>query len=211
MANRGLLIVRYDEKSLHAIEQSLRGLPGAMGKIMPAAINRSLSTMRVQIARRIKATGLRLPINRIKAGMTMHRASASLWSGSLTMSTRSYDLASDFHARQTRGGVVVRVQKTTVHLPQAFIPQGERKAAWWGWNTVLMRRPTAGSGMTWRTARERHSLVGRMPVVKVWGPTLAQLWGQATEIHGAVVKEADAVLGKEIKSKIRWVLKIPGK
>jgi hypothetical protein len=222
-----MIRVTFDEAKLAAVQRLVRRIPGGLGRVCSRGINRTASSGRVRIAREISA-GTKLGVRKVSARIYIRRATRIKWSALLGLSDRPYDLARDFKSRFVRGhGVHASVLRDRDQLlPRAFIPEADREERrqkheagqtagipkgktfrfWWGFNSVLMRKSQGDDRATWK-GDPGGRLVPRFPVVKVPGPSLAELWSDAPGMVARMVAYSQHTLEKNIDDQVKLLLK----
>jgi hypothetical protein len=70
-----------------------------------------------------------------------------------------------------------------------------------------MRKPLSGVVPTWDGGDSYGKLVGRLPVMKVRGPSLAELWDAAPEMVARALEYSQHTLEKNIDDQVRLLLK----
>jgi hypothetical protein len=218
-----LITIRVDDGKLREVQAIVGRIRGGTGRVFSRAINRTMSSARVHIAREI-SQGLKLGVRRVQSRIYLRRATRANLTGFLGLGTAGYDLARDFGAVDTRptgtlgswllrygggGGVrvqVIRGQKTI--LPRAFImTHGAEKKYWWAYGKVVTRKPISGAVPRWDNAVSWGKLVGRLPVMKVVGPSLAELWVQAPDMVARAISYSRHTLAKNIDDQVKLLLK----
>lgn len=92
------------------------------------ALNRVVEMAKTDAAREVRAAGYNLKAARIKAEISVKKASTGLLTATLRVKRRPIPLI-DYDARQTNKGVSVKVQKKRTVVPHSFIatmPSGHK-------------------------------------------------------------------------------------
>lgn len=221
MQPQPIVQVRVNPDHLAAVKEALAQIPGGFEQAMSRAINRTMNSGRVRISREI-ASKSRLKVRQINRGIHIDRASRDKLNGFIGLGRYRYPME-DFSPRFSRdNGVSVSILKgRRSFLPQAFKveprpdkshrPAGYRGVGrdWWGYGRILMRRPTSGRLPFWDSGH-MGTLVGRMPVMKVRGPSLVDLWHGAPQMVADVVRYSEQTLMKNVDQQVRYLIR-PGK
>lgn len=202
MATAGQLIeIKYNEDKLRRIERLVRGIPGAMGRMVPRAINRTATTARANAARNI-ADQIKLPVSTIKKSIKILKAKRNCWLGSLLVSSRRLPLIV-FGARELKKkGVSYKISKTSPRkrLPSAFIltmpKRGEKQKK--GHRGVFMRKRKAAE-----SAGRRK---GRLPIRELFGPSLGMIFNEAGMVANKTMFQAGKDLDKNLYSQLDLIL-----
>jgi hypothetical protein len=215
LVTQPIVKVTIDEAKLAQVQAAIGQIRGGTDRVFSRAINRTMSSARVRIAREISA-GIRMGVRKVQSRIYLRRATRAKLVGFLGLSAAEYDLVKTFDAQYTRGeGVDVQVLKDRrTFLPRAFMVSGIRAGlgwqknarGWWGFRRVLMRKPTSGQTPTWDSG-DMGRLVGRLPVMKVRGPSLAQLWEQAPDMVAKAVEYSQHTLEKNVDDQVKLLLK----
>jgi hypothetical protein len=223
-----LLTIQYDKAALAEVQGILRDIPSAMGQVFSRAINRTASSARVRIAREI-SSGMRLGVRKVQSRINLQRATRTKWQGSLGLSWYPFDLAQDFNAKasKTSGVRVTVLRGQVVSLPRAFIPKADIEARregheflikhglkpatkkfrfWWGYNAVIMRYPKSRELVNWRHV-PTGPLFGRIPMTKVRGPSLAELWQGAPDMVANMEQYSQHTLEENVEDQVNLVLR----
>ena len=101
--------IKFDKRKLENIQRQLRDIPRAMPKVMSRAINRTATSARAEIARKI-AGEINVKQSTVKKSIRTTKATYSFWQSVLRISSRRIPLM-QFKARQTKTGVSYRIEK----------------------------------------------------------------------------------------------------
>lgn len=181
----GLVDIRFDKRKLRAVQRQLRGIPGAMPKVMSRAINKTTMGARTQIKRRIKGE-VNMKVGAIGKGIALTRATVSRWLATLDLFSKRIPLV-QFATRQTKKGVGYKIdpQKPRQSIESAFIQTMKS-----GHRAVMKRR--AG---------------GRLPIDERFGPSIGAVFEDAGTIAKDVVIESSKKLGANVDVQIGLILR----
>ena len=104
------LEIKFDEKELDEIRKMLRGIPNAMPKVISRGINRTTTSTRAEIARRIAAE-VKIIQSAVKKGIKVLKATQARWRADLDLLTKRIPLIK-FGARPLKKGVSYRISKS---------------------------------------------------------------------------------------------------
>ena len=200
------LVVEFDKRKLKSIERQVRGIPGAMKRIMPRAINRTAKTARARTARKI-AGKVKVRVSEVKKGIRILTACGDLWHARLIITTRRIPLI-QFGARQFKKGVKYQISKAGGRkiIKGAFIQTmpitGATQAR--GHRGVFKRDIDADlSEGRDKKGRPRKN---RLPIREKFGPSLGIVFEDAASIAAETIAETNAELEKNIDSQVRFLL-----
>ncbi len=131
--------VTFDKAKLKELESVLAGVKNGVPRAASAAINRTVSTGKVRIARRIHGH-INLRIGRIKEAMSVQKATVATMEGRIKFSRRPIPLI-DYGAKDeypTGVTVTVRHDKGEERLNSAFV-----RTMASGHEGVFIRRPAS--------------------------------------------------------------------
>lgn len=213
-----LVQVKINQKQLDAATQAVRDVAGGIGIVVSRGINRTMSSGAVRIAREV-AANTKIGVRMARSKIYLKRATRAKWNGFLGLSESDFDLTKYFDAEYTRGeGVSVKVLRDRrTFLPRAFIPTrfaavglGWAKGRkWWGGGRVLMRAPQSGETPRWDNPSYGR-LAPRFPVMRVRGPSLADLWEKTPEMVNNAVSYSQHAIEKNIHDQVVVLLKQAG-
>lgn len=193
--------IKYPDAKLRRVEKLLRDFPRDLPRIMPRAINRTLRTTRAQGAREIKGDTPKLKVGDIKRRMFEDKAGRSHWAARLTMGDRPISL-SRFAYKQTRAGVPFQIQAGRLVIRRAFrMPET---------GAVMIRNPQGQdtAWFDWRGGQvdDTDQLEPRLPITKLLGPSLSDLYTDAPATVSKVTRQAGATLTKNIDHEVDYAL-----
>jgi len=192
MAKGDLIEVKFDERKLKRIEHMVRGIPGAMKRIMPRAINRTASTARTRTARKI-AGQIKVKVSTAKKGVSIIKARRDRWQATLRITSRRIPLI-QFGARWSKKrGVSYQIDKAAgrKRIKSAFI------------RTMPIRGATQKQGHKGVFMRKGKA---RLPIRELFGPSIGIVFEQAAGIAAGMMAETGADLEKNIDSQLDYVL-----
>lgn len=213
-----LITIRYDQQKLTLFERVLSGIPGAMPRAVSQGINRTLISARANMAREVKTEVPRLSIGGIKSALRLDKATFQRWVGRVLLSYHPISLRY-FSYRQTQEGVpfmvlrsrgrlmarrafqMLRREKGTSPSEAGPNPSIQGKSAF--------MRGLAGGGkpvLDWRTGEipgGQGKLVPRLPIFKLFGPALTDLYKDMPQIVQQVEKYALGSLEQHIEDQVK--------
>jgi hypothetical protein len=195
------ITVKYPDAKLKKLEHMFRDFPRDMLRIMPRAINRSMRTTRALAARQIKATVPKLRIGDIKKRIYEDKATRSAWRGKLSLNPYGLSL-SKFAYKPTKAGVPFAIQGGRVIAKRAFRIRGTgavlvRESAEFGWGGFDYI-DGADDGI--------ENLVPRLPIHKLLGPSLSEIYSDAPGVVSRVTREAGTTLTKNIDREVNYAM-----
>jgi len=196
--------IRVDDRELKALERNIKRLGGSMQTVMTRALNKTATTSRVEISRELsKRVGI--PVGKVKAMTQLHKASRFNWRSAVTLSGRRFALT-EFKARQIKAGISYRQPSTRsrVLIRSAFMatmPIPFSKMSLKGMN------PSTPSGHVGAFKRKGR---GRLPIVELRGPSLAGLYGGATDLTLRIFRESQQRLEQNIANQVQLILNRKG-
>ncbi len=184
-----LVEIKYDEAKLARVRKMLRDIPQGMPRVMSKAINRTATSARAEISRRISGR-VKINISAVKKGIALHRASYSRWQAVLDLVTRRIPLIK-FGAKQLKTGVSYQIsklegRKRVTEPPYPFIqtmPSGHR-------GVFRRHRPTTK----------------RLPIIQLLGPSIGAVFEGAGKIAADVQQETSKKLEKNIDDQVKFIL-----
>jgi len=200
--------VTYDKAKLARLRKQFTGFPGAMGRVMPRAINKTAASARTKIVQQLsKKIGFKQKA--IRAGLFLKKANRAKWRAIIDFATKGVDV-SKLAARQTKKGVTysgpadIRAQfggtpqitggaGTRKLIPRAFTVETS------GGKKIVFRRKTKGDG-----------LVARLPLTKLFTKSLSDIFKGAPALSRNIQKEAGRDLEKNIDTQVGLYLEKKG-
>ena len=161
-------------------------IPRGMSKVMSRGINKTATSARAEIARRI-GREVNIKQGSIKNKITKSKASYSRWQAMLGISSKRISLISFKTTKQTKKGVTYRIDIGGARklVPSAFIGTPRRT----GVKGVLKRMTPRRSPLAW-----------------LRGPSLGQVFEGAGGIAKEVVEATGKKLEKNIDAQIKHIL-----
>ncbi len=216
--NESIVQVRVDQEKLDAIVKGIGSISGGFPRVMSRAINRTMDSGRVRIARFVDSQ-TKIGVRQARAKMYIRRATKVKLQGFLGLSESDFDLTRYFDAQYTQDeGVDVQVLPgRRTFLPRAFMVSRTAAAGlgwsvkrkWWGGGKVLMRKPQSGETPRWDTPNP-GALAPRFPVMRVRGPSLADLWQDTPAMVADVVGYSQHTLEHNARDQVIVLLKDAG-
>jgi len=177
--------VKFDEEKLRQIQRLLRAVPQELPGVMSRAINRTATSVKTEIARRISAK-VKITQAAVKRSLLIRKATRRRWVATISVGHKRIPLI-HFGARQTKKGVSYRIEK-----------QGPRKSIK---SAFIQTMPVSGHiGAFKRTGPKR------LPIVQLLGPSPASVFERAGEIARQVIASSRQTLEKNVDSQIAFVL-----
>jgi hypothetical protein len=195
------ITVQFPDAKLKRIERLFKDFPKELPRIMPRAINRTMITTRALAARMVKAETPKLKVGDIKKRMYQDKATRSRWRGKISMNPYALSL-SRFAYKPTKAGVPFSIQDGRVIAKRAFRM---------GPNGAIMVRESAEFGWGGFDYKDGHddgieNLVGRLPIHKLLGPSLSELYSDSAGTVARVTREAGATLNANIHREVNYRL-----
>ena len=193
--------IKYSDDKLKRVQNVLRDFPQDMARVMPRAINRSMRTTRAKAARLIKADTPKLKVGDVKKRIHEDKATRAIWRGKLSMSPWAISM-SRFAYKPTKAGVPYQIQNGRTIAKRAFRIRGTgallvRESAEYDWDGFdYIDGDFEGS----------DNLVGRLPIHKLTGPSLSDLYSEAPATVSRVGREAAKSLDKNMDREVNYAL-----
>ena len=191
-----ILEVKIDKRQIEKIQRELAGVKGGMAKTMPAAINKTLTTARAIVARRIKEH-VNLKIGTIKKHMSKSKATRSRFSGKI-FTDRSAAIRIPliyYGAKQLKSGDV------SYKVSNA---EGRKKIQYDGQrNPVFIATMPNGK----RGVFKRVGPGKRLPITELKGPSLTRAANTASkQIFKRLRREVNRVFMQNLTSQVDRLL-----
>ncbi|MEN6424016.1 MAG: hypothetical protein ABFE13_01535 [Phycisphaerales bacterium] len=192
--------VAVDHEALNRVAIALHGIPGAMDRVIPPAMNKAALEARTwlytEFLKRMNIARRASIKDRLE-----HRpkASKASWSTGIRIALTRFTVTSFKGARQRKAGVEwqPRAGKTRL-IPRAFIRRGfthyqtdkyvELRQAW---------RRAGGMGL-------RDKLVPRYPLFIMRGPSMARVFSDDPEFQDRAESQASIILNKKIGQRVDY-------
>ena len=179
-----LVEIQFEKAKLKRIEQMLKGIPGALPKVISRGINRTATMSRTEIVNQISAN-LSLKKKVIRDRLRLEKATYQKWQARITVRTKRIPLM-EFKARQNKKGVSYLIEKG----------QGRKRI-----DSAF--EATMASGHRGIFKRKGPS---RFPIIELLGPSLGQVFAGAERITAEVQSRAGQMLEKNIDDQIKLLL-----
>jgi hypothetical protein len=193
--------VQYPDAKLKRLERLFREFPQDLQRVMPRAINRTMRTTRALAARQIKSETPKLRVGDIKKRMYEDKATRAAWRAKLSLNPYALSL-SQFAYKPTKAGVPFAIQDGRVIAKRAFRVRGSgavlvRESEEFGWD-----------GFDYKDGDFEgiENLVGRLPIHKLLGPSLSELYSDSAGTVARVTREAGKTLNKNIDQQVNYAL-----
>jgi len=215
MAKQTLVEITYDRAKLDRIRRQLSGIPGAMPRVMSEAINRTATSARAEIVRRL-AGEINASQTSIRRVIRIQKARRSHWVATIDLFSKRIPLIK-FGAARLKKGVSYQILSSTgrkqiVGDPaEVFIqtlPSGH-KGVWRRVGSALLRgkgAKKARGGMMARLSKKRKSKIGRLPIIELLGPSMGHVFESAPGIAWQVRQEASLRLERNIDQQVTYIL-----
>lgn len=157
------MYLEISKEDIKAIEKTLKNIKSGVPKVLVTGINATLKTMNVEVRKRI-GNDLNLKASRIADDMKVVKASYSKISGAIRVSGEPVGLIQFMNAKSRNfEGVTVKVKrnKRAAMIPHTFTAKGKsgsKKHVWW-------------------RAKKGGKRVGRMPIERLVGPRIPDIFG----------------------------------
>ena len=192
-----LVDIKFDEKKLKNIRRMLVEVPNAMPKIMSRGINRTATSARAEIVRRLYAH-LNLTQKRIRQNIKIEKATRSRWQATLDIFTKAVPLI-HYGASPLKGkGVSFKImrggaRKRIIAPPTSAFIQTMSS----GHKGVFRRRP--GGAIAFTTLADRY-------IYELKGPSIGGAFEGAPGLAAQAQWWAMAKLEKNIYDQVAYVL-----
>jgi hypothetical protein len=204
--------VRIDDRDLMRLGRTVKSLGGNMGTVMSSSLNKTATTARVRIGRRLAAT-VGSSVKKAKDSLSIGKASRTYWKSTVYPASRSYVrtpviLLTSGSMKQGRPVKPIRyrseVRRKTILLKYAFyavMPSGHKG---------IFERSGRSDFSTGRDERGRLRK-GRLPIYErgaelIWD-VLREKGGGERALIASVQSEMDEVLAKNIHDQVKLILK----
>lgn len=176
--------VKFDKSKLRRVQRIFKDTPKVIPKIVSRAINRTTTTARAEIARKIAAE-VKIKISDIKNKIGRTKATSRRWESILNIKARRIPLMK-FGAKQTAKGVSYTIKKSggRKFIESAFI--ATMKSGHQG----VFKRKTAG----------------RLPIIELFGPSVGEVFEGSGKIAKEITVSAYKKLQKNIDDQIKLQL-----
>ena len=186
---KSLVEIKVNEKQLANVRRILAEVPGGMAKLMSMAINRTATSSKAEIVRRLRAE-INMTAKRIRQNITIEKASRARWLATIDMFGKRVPLI-HFGARQIKKGVSYKIQrsggrKKIVDEPRPFI----------------QTMPSGNVGVFRRWPKN----VRRLPIIQLFGPSVGRAFKESGTVRDEVMRHSSAQLEKNIDQRVEYIL-----
>jgi len=193
--------IRYDDYKIKQLQRQLRDFgKNALPQVMSRGLNRTATGARTKTARMLsRASGIK--VGDARKRLFLQRASYRLWRSSITVSRKRLSLKY-LLPRGTKRGLSVKSPVGRVKIKGAFFALG-------GW---FIRLPASGGykqtlGVEQALQVDPMAKVGRLPIGRIRGPILAQVYAGAQEQANRIHIESLRQLEKNIHDQVQLILR----
>jgi len=183
MAQAAIEVV-FDKRQLAQIERAVKGIPRGMPRVVSRAINKTATTARSHLVKRIAGI---LPIKQkdIRKGMPIYKATLNRWQATIRIIGKAIPLI-QFKARQTRKGVTYKKAgaDTRALIRSAFI--------------AVM--PTGRKGVFLRLGRPR------LPIRELYGPSLPSIFENTPGLETETERDIGDLLQHYTQQQIKYLV-----
>lgn len=181
--------IKFDEKRLEEIRKLLRGIPNAMPNVMSRGINKTTTSTRAEIARRIAAE-VKITQAAVKKSIKVTKATRTRWRADLDLFTKRIPLIK-FGAKELKKGVSYRISKS-----------GGRKKITDPARPFIQTLPSGHIGVFRRHTPETK----RLPIVELKGPSIGGVFEGAAGIAAEVQESSMEKLELNIDRQVAYIL-----
>ena len=191
----GLIQVTVSPEQRAKLAEDLADIRNGVPRAVSAAVNRTLSTGRSRIVKRIRAE-VAIKAKDAREAIRLRKATAAKPEGFIVISKKPIPLY-DFGAKQGKGGVTVKVRKAGGRetLKGTFIAKMRS-----GHVGVFERKLTGGPG---------SKRVKRLPIRERFGPSLLVVFEGAPGVAAEEIAALGDVLQKNLDSQVNRLLNRP--
>lgn len=194
------LDIRIDKAKLAAVERAVRGIPGAMARLMPPALNQAAAQMRTWLYRQFAE---RMSIARkssIRDRLAISpKATPANWSAGVRIELKRFTVASFKGVRQLKAGVRWSPRPGVMNLiPRAFLTGGF---------THYASGEYVESRQVWRRAEEGGRMVPRYPIHVLKGPSLARVFSDDPSFQGQAEQAGAEIVSKKLDQQVSRIVK----
>lgn len=193
-----MLEIRFDDDKLKKIQRELKNFPQALPKVMSRGMNRTATSARTQIFRFLsKRTGVK--VKDVRNRLYLQKANYSTWRSAVQVSSKRMSL-SVLQPRRTTRGLSVKHKGKRVLIRQAF----PALKGWFIRQEKIGGYHTIGVGYAIMMEGEK---VGRLPISRIKGPVLSQIYNQYQDDVNRIQTESSAKLAKNIHDQVNLILR----
>lgn len=208
-----LVDIQFEEAKLKRIEQMLKGIPGALPKVVSRGINRTATMSRTEIIRQIQAK-IKIKQKGIKQGLTLEKATKSKWAASIGISTKRIPLIY-FNAREAKKGVTYQIDSSGARKQikaDELFSGGFIATMKSGHEGVFVRRKVRMTNMFEQIfkGKEVSERSNRGVIVERFGPSLGHYFEKASGIAAGIQSNTGELLARNIDDQIKLLLEKRG-
>lgn len=202
----GTVQIRVDQEAIARITKEVATIPGAMRKIIPAALNAAASEARTYLGREFRA---RMNVRRRKSiDDRLHKgdpATENRWHTDIWFDLTRFTIASFRDVQQTPAGVTWSTGGTSESLRGGFIPRAFIRKGLTHYQTgeyMELRQVWRRAGPPGMSAR----LVPRKPLFVMRGPSLAYVFAEDPAFQDAAGEQGGRILEKKVSQQVNRFL-----
>lgn len=215
------LTVEFDEAEVKAVVDQLRSVPRGADIALSTAINKTLSTERTAIARRLAST-MTAKKSSIDKRLRVRKATRDRLSGRINIRGDIGVSLIGFGAKQTKTGVTAKVFGKRADYPGAFIARGVNTSNDMGpleaGNKLVferfgekraMKMGRYGPGSifgTYQSGPNKGKRILRQPLHVLYGPSVAETFRKTPGMQDAALTDINANFRKNVASQVDWLL-----
>ena len=195
----GMIQVTIPNKKLKALQRQLRGIPGAMNKVMPRAINKTASKAKTDVVDGIMAAvGSDVNIRRggITRRMTLSKAHRNKWSAEINVSGKRIPLRF-FGSRAGLSGVTYQIHK------DASRKQIVADGSFGGGFLATMK---SGHKGVYKRSKSERSKTGKPKIIELFGPSIPVIYEDVRGLAARIVAQTNQKLEANIDTQVALLL-----
>ncbi len=197
------LEIKFDEQRLKEIQRLLREIPNALPKVMSRGINRTTTSARAEIVKRIAAE-ITLKQKVIKKSIRTEKATITRWMAKILLGLAALGIKAGTHLGRKEGRVPL------IYFKASQRKKGKRKLTYQikpGEKESFSGKPLPFIA-TMKTFRGVFRRVGkeRFPVEHIYGPSVGGVFEGTAGIAAEVQQSAGEKLEKNIDQQIAFQL-----
>jgi hypothetical protein len=187
--------IKIDQAQLDAVVERLGRYKKKLPTVMRNAVNDTASSARSQIVKTV-AKFCKVKSGPIRRRILLKKATTANWAAWLRIKDSPLSLV-NFKARQTKTGVsYINSSGQRAVQPRAFIAL----------KNVWVRKKLGGGKVELGESLAGEKLVGRTPIQRLVGPSVAELYSGISGLAGDVMSQAQKRLHRNIDRQIEKVL-----
>jgi hypothetical protein len=201
--------IKPDYARLDAILGRIKGLPGALERVIPPALNQAASEERTWLSREFGARMVMQRKRSIPDRLTLApKAGRASWSAGIRIALTRFTLGSFQDVKQTPSGVTWSTGGT--HLSGGFIPRAFLRLGLTHYLTgqyiegrqVWRRAQQGEKGFSAALATRAGGIVRRYPIKMLRGPSLAKVFSADANFQADAERQGTAILEKKLASQV---------